>query len=192
MTMSRDNDDERDNEDEAISRQRQERAQRGHNEDEWDEGAQVGGEGQAADEATGGNPLLLPGIFMIVTGVINLLFGLGGVMVGITFANMPEAELQKALEQQDPQQRAELEKQGIGVKELRQIYVYGGGGGGALWLVCSLLTVIGGACMCARKARGLAILSAVVTAVPCVTSPCCLFGLPVGIWSLVVLLQGRR
>ncbi|HKI35170.1 MAG TPA: hypothetical protein VKA46_25155 [Gemmataceae bacterium] len=172
--MSRGDEDEYDDEDVG-----------GRNEDEGPEESPPGG-------AASPNRLLLPGILMIATGVVNLLLGLGGIMIGVTFANLPDADLKRAIEEQNPQQRAELEKHGIGPQELRNIYVYGGGGGGALWVVCAVLSVIGGACMCARKARGLAILSALVTAVPCVTSPCCLFGMPIGIWALVVLLQRQR
>ena len=139
--------------------------------------------------SAGSNNLLAPGILMIITGVLNLVCAFGGIMMGVTFANMPDAELQKAFEQQDAAKRKQMEDAGIGVNELRKIYVYGGGGGGALWLVCSLITIIGGICMCARKARGLAIFAALVTVVPCVTSPCCFLGLPVGIWSLVALMR---
>ncbi len=164
-------------------------------EDEYAERpAEPADEGQLLPEEPQGatNPLLLPGIFMIITGVVNLLCGFAGIGVGVMFANMPEEQLRQAYNQQDPAKRKQLDEAGIGIDELRKIYVYGGGGGGGFWTACSLLTIIGGICMCARKARGLAIFSALVTVLPCVTSPCCLLGLPVGIWSLIVLFQHPR
>jgi hypothetical protein len=130
-----------------------------------------------------------PGVLMIVTGLVNLLIAFGAFSMGYTFQKMPREELERAYQQQDPQQRKQLEDAGWTVDDFRNIYVRGGYGGGGFWVLCALLTVAGGACMLARKARGLAILSAIVTAVPCVTSPFCLLGMPIGIWALIVLFQ---
>jgi hypothetical protein len=56
-------------------------------------------------------------------------------------------------------------------------------------LLGSVLSMLGGSLMCARKARGFAILASIITAIPCLTSACCLLGLPIGIWALIVLFQ---
>jgi hypothetical protein len=138
-----------------------------------------------------GNPQLLPGIFMIITGVVNLLFCLGGGLVGVAYSSMSDAQLREAYQQQNPAQRKQLEDAGWGPEDIRKVGIYGGYGGAGLWGVSSLITIIGGICMCARKARGLAIFAALVTVLPCVTSPCCLLGLPVGIWSLIVLFRSQ-
>jgi hypothetical protein len=144
--------------------------------------------GHEVQPATG-SKITVPGVLMIVTGVVNLLVALVGFGVGFTFQHMPREEFIKAYMQQNPEQRKQLEEQGWSIDDLLNIYVRGGYGVGAVGVLGGLLALIGGVCMLARKARGLAILCALVTALP-VTSPCCLFGLPVGIWSLVVLLQG--
>jgi hypothetical protein len=160
--------------------------------DEYDTHEDEGGREPFSDErAAGANRWMLPGVFMIITGVVNLVCGVGGVLIGVQFTQLPEADLQRLYDDQPPENRKQLQDAGIGTKELRQIYVYGFGGGGVLWLLCALLTAVGGACMCAGKARGLAIFSALVTILPCVTSPCCLLGMPVGIWALVALMQKR-
>jgi Na+-translocating ferredoxin:NAD+ oxidoreductase RnfD subunit len=138
------------------------------------------------DDVPSANPskITVPGTLLIAMGVVNLLVGLGMCFMGYVFSSLPEAEMKKALEMQNPEQRKALEKAGYGAKELQEIYVYGGGVGGAVSLLCSLLTILGGILMIARKARGLAIFSALTAVVPC----CCL-GLPIGIWALVVLLS---
>jgi hypothetical protein len=143
----------------------------------------------AHETQSSSNPLLMPGIFMIITGVVNLLFCLGGGLMGVAYSSMSDAQLREAYQQQNPAQRKQIEDAGWGPEEIRKFGIYGGYGSAGLWGVCALITIIGGICMCARKARGLAIFSALVTVLPCVTSPCCLLGLPVGIWALIVLFR---
>jgi len=53
-----------------------------------------------------------------------------------------------------------------------------------------ILVVVGAIKMKKLEHYGLAMTSAIVALVPC-TSPCCLLGLPFGIWALVVLSDGR-
>jgi hypothetical protein len=158
--------------------------------DEYDDHDEARGEPVGDDVAPApSSKTSVPGALMMATGVVNLLIAVGGFLFGSYVQKMPDAEFERALQQQDPAQRKQLEESGYGVKELRNIYVRGGYGGGALWLLGALVSIIGGVCMLARKARWLAILAAVNTALPCVTSPCCLLGLPIGIWALVVLFQ---
>jgi hypothetical protein len=142
------------------------------------------------DAAAGAGRVKLPGAFMIATGIVNLLFGAFLGVIGMFMQNAPDQALQQALDQQGPEQKKALEQYGIhGPAELRKVYLFGCGGSGVLAILCSIVTVIGGFCMVARKARGLAFFSALVTVLPCVNSPCVLLGFPVGIWSLVVLSQ---
>jgi hypothetical protein len=142
------------------------------------------------DEAPAAAPgLTAPGVLMIITGLVNLACAAGAILMGVTFQHMPREEFEKAYQQQNPAQRKQLEDAGWTTDDLLNVYVRGGYGGGVAWIVGGLLTTIGGICMLARKARGLAIVSAIVTAVPCALSPCCLFGMPIGIWALIVLFQ---
>jgi hypothetical protein len=60
------------------------------------------------------------------------------------------------------------------------------GGDLVLTLVVALLIWIGATRMKALRGRGLAIVAAFVALIPCF-SPCCLLGLPFGIWALFVL-----
>ncbi len=52
--------------------------------------------------------------------------------------------------------------------------------------VLVLLGLIGSIRMLQMKTYGLAMVAAILTLIPCV-GPCCCLGLPIGIWSLVVL-----
>jgi hypothetical protein len=67
--------------------------------------------------------------------------------------------------------------------------------GGGLGLVANIIGLaIGGfiiwASMQMKQLRGwtLSVIAAVVAMIPCI-SPCCLVGLPVGIWALIVLMK---
>jgi hypothetical protein len=55
-------------------------------------------------------------------------------------------------------------------------------------LAVSGLIIYGGLSMKALRAYPLAVATAVVAMIPCL-SPCCLLGLPIGIWALAVLLR---
>jgi GYF domain 2 len=53
-------------------------------------------------------------------------------------------------------------------------------------LAVSVLVLIGALRMQQLRSRGLAMTAAIVAMIPCL-SPCCLLGLPFGIWALIVL-----
>jgi hypothetical protein len=53
--------------------------------------------------------------------------------------------------------------------------------------VVALVVLLGGVKMLSLSGRGLAITGSVLAMIPCVNSLCCIVGLPVGIWALVVL-----
>lgn len=66
------------------------------------------------------------------------------------------------------------------------------GGIGAVFnvigLAMSVVVFMGASKMKNAESYGLAMAAAIIAMVPCV-SPCCLLGLPLGIWALVVLLK---
>jgi hypothetical protein len=57
---------------------------------------------------------------------------------------------------------------------------------GILGLGISVFVLFGALRMQKLASRGLALTAAIVAMVPCF-SPCCVIGLPIGIWALVVL-----
>jgi hypothetical protein len=60
--------------------------------------------------------------------------------------------------------------------------------GGLIGIAMSVVVFFGALKMKSLGSYGFAIAASIVAMVPCV-SPCCLLGLPIGIWALVVLLN---
>jgi hypothetical protein len=59
---------------------------------------------------------------------------------------------------------------------------------GVVGIVIGIVILIGAAKMRALESYGFAMTITILAMIPCI-SPCCLLGLPIGIWSLVVLLD---
>jgi hypothetical protein len=132
----------------------------------------------------------LPGVFLIIVGVANLLMACGSGLIGFTFTHVSHADLQKAYDEQSAKNQQEMKQIGVqGPEDLRNIYVRGGFGAGIVWGLVSLPIILGGILMCMRKGWGLAVFAAILAAIPGLSpSSCpCIFGLGVGIWALVVL-----
>jgi hypothetical protein len=126
-----------------------------------------------------------PGIFLIVTGILNLLAALSCGGFALMFAVIPDQMFEQAMQQQSPEQRRELEEQGIGIQQLRTIYVTGGGIPGVLGLLTAPITLFGGIQMCRLRGYGLAVFGAVLA----LFSGCCIVGQAAGIWALIVLMD---
>jgi hypothetical protein len=153
-------------------------------------------EPEEADELHLGGPsrglekVKLPAIFLIITAVLNLLLGGYLIFNSVVIFYAPADVMKEAMKQQpevNRKQIEELEKQGFSLDKILKGYAGAFLAIGALSIISSILTIAGGAMMLSGKAYGLAVTGAVLTTIPCITSPCCIFGLPFGIWSLVVL-----
>jgi len=59
---------------------------------------------------------------------------------------------------------------------------------GIIGLVMSVVIFLGASKMKNAESYGFAMAAAILAMIPCV-SPCCLLGLPLGIWALIVLLK---
>ena len=57
----------------------------------------------------------------------------------------------------------------------------------ALFTLSSLVILLGGVQMLRLKSRGLSMTASIMAMIPCFASACCVIGIPVGIWALVVL-----
>ena len=130
----------------------------------------------------------MPGIFLIVVGVLNIITGSLSALGGFALSNLPTEELQKQMEKQNPGQLKQLEQAGWSVRQIQDIYRYSGYAG-LINIGAGLLTIVGGIMLWTRKAYALAVFGAVLAAIPVVSlSSCpCIFGLGIGIWALVVL-----
>jgi hypothetical protein len=57
------------------------------------------------------------------------------------------------------------------------------------FLILQVVTIIGGFKMKNLQSYGLSMAAAIIVALPCTNYWCCLIGLPIGIWALVVLMK---
>jgi hypothetical protein len=113
----------------------------------------------------------IPAIGLIVLGVIGVLACLYSLFAGAVDVN-------QLIEAGVPEAQAENAARILG------------GGGKVITVVClagALFVVWAGLQMKQLKSRGAAIAANILVMVPCVTSCCCIVGIPLGIWGLVVL-----
>src|SRR5262245_60418665 len=139
----------------------------------------------------------LPGIFLLVGGVVNLLFaGFLLVSIGRVYFIDKERlkdELENYWKQMDDKQKKQLEDAKIGKAEFFELIeriLNGIVWGGAVAVGIGVVTTLGGGMMLRMRGRGLASLGCALVAIPFIAPlGCCLFGAAVGIWCLVVLLN---
>jgi hypothetical protein len=132
----------------------------------------------------------LPAIALIVIGVLNILLAVVCIGYGFVAAAVPPDQVEQAMEKSYGKQWEAAKQQGWTIDGILNIYRYGCPGLGGVEVVGSLLAIFAGARMLALKSYGLALMGAVITAVPCISpSACCGVGMGVGLWALVVLLQ---
>lgn len=118
-----------------------------------------------------------PAIALLVVAVLTVLLFIVGLfsedlmMQVMQSANMPDEEMQ--------QFREMMEKSSM----------LGNVVGGVLNIGGAALIAYGAWRMKELKSYGLAMTAAILAMIPCFTSCCCLLGLPVGIWALIVLLD---
>lgn len=135
----------------------------------------------------------LPGIFLIVVGILNLLW-----CGYLTFSGFMTrgANINEAMRQieQDPakkmqaEQIQQMEKMGYDPQKIVQAYGTGFMVLGVVGMILSIITILGGVKMRTLDSYGLAVTGSVVAILPCM-STCCVLGIPFGIWALVVLLS---
>ncbi len=121
-----------------------------------------------------------PAVALMVTGILNLLFGVWGLMRTAFFPpNLQELDSQ--LQQINNPQLVELVHRWMHIAEGPL-----GIAGSLLGLILSVLILMGAIKMRSLQSYEFSMTAAIVAMLPCVTS-CCLIGLPFGIWALMVL-----
>jgi hypothetical protein len=130
-----------------------------------------------------------PGIFLLVLGVLNLLYGGMLVFGGVQIAVMGPEERVKALGQsQSEEQKKQLQQANITPEQLVNIALGVYFGLGIPALLAGVIMAFGGLGMILLRWRGMAIFAAVLALIPCLSATSCiLIGLGAGIWALVVL-----
>jgi hypothetical protein len=133
----------------------------------------------------------VPGILLIVVGVLNILGGAYCLLNGvIVFTPIGRQAFQQQMKG-DPEREKQIEQMGWTMDTVANI---GGGfyvGLGLVNILGSVLMILAGIKMRALRAYTLSVFAAVLSAIPCVSvSSCpCVLGLVAGIWALVVLLN---
>jgi hypothetical protein len=114
-----------------------------------------------------------PGIGLIVTGALNVVLGLLRVIISLTGFGL-----------------GAFGAAGLGNDEMAKVIMSVAGTTGivlgALCAICGGITVLGGLKLRKLQSHGLVVTACILAIIPC-TSPCCLVGLPIGIWALVVM-----
>jgi hypothetical protein len=150
--------------------------------------------GPSADPQAVRGRVTPPAIFLIVVGALNLLgsFGCFGLVYQLISLGPDgvkrEVENNPALKNNPAfQQEFQKDPKGAFNQAVTEYEVLGG-----LSFVAAIITLIGAFRMLALKTWWLALIGAILAAVPCVSpTGCCLLGEAAGIWSLVVLLNGQ-
>lgn len=149
----------RDEDDEDDDRPRRRSRRSEDDDDDFRPRRRRGGRGVAADAVAG------PAIGLLVTGILYLLTGIYGIFNFIVSTGVPPP----------PQADAAFQ---VG-------YQVGRIGPAILWPLFGILITLGGVKMKGLQSRGLAVTAAILAMLPC--NPCCLLGLGMGIWAVVVL-----
>ena len=115
-----------------------------------------------------------PGIGLIVAGALNILIGLArlvlSLFMGAIMGTMPAASGQDA----EIQKIIAMASGTVGIVVGLVVLIMGG------------LTIFAGIKMRKLESYGLCMTGAILALIPC-TFPCCVVGLPIGIWAIVVL-----
>jgi hypothetical protein len=134
-----------------------------------------------------------PAIGLIVVGVLNVLFSLYGVLMSVLFM---AGVIDPTAAQRE--QFQELAAQGEQQAQMAEMFMqFSALTQGPLGLVTNLLAfavggliVFGAMKMKNLESYGLALTSAILAMIPCL-SACCIIGLPIGVWALVVLMDSN-
>jgi hypothetical protein len=143
----------------------------------------LSGGGRAAAKSS----VTAPAILLIIVGVLNILCGLYFAFVAFQVTRAgPQIQEQLTRDPMQQKNLQELEKQGYSMDSIMKGYSTGFLIIGALGALCGILMIVGGIKMMSLSGYGLSMTASILAMIPC-TSPCCLLGLPFGIWSVVVL-----
>lgn len=131
-----------------------------------------------------------PAIGLIVIGVLNVFLTAGPAFYGFGVSNMSPAQLEEAMQQQNPKALEDMKKEGYTIEGIRGGFIIGSFSLAVVNFLLSFLVILGGIRMLALKNYGLAIVAAIVAAIPCFScSGCCGLGAIIGIWAIVILIN---
>jgi hypothetical protein len=124
----------------------------------------------------------LPGVFLIVVGILNLIVAGFLIRDGLIIDAISDQEF---VDQFSAEQKKQFRDLGWTDEEVHRLAVNFCYIAGGVILPLSLLTIGGGAGMMAGKLYGLAVVASLAACLPCLG--CLGVGIGVGVWSMVVL-----
>lgn len=138
------------------------------------------GAAESSDKIIALEKVKAPAIALLITGIIDILLAVWN-LFKILFL---KAGIEKALQNMPQNKDPEFQK-------MMQFIVHASTGPigiifGLIALGLSVLVLFGGIRMQSLRNYELAFAASIIAMIPCMT-PCCLLGLPFGIWALVVL-----
>ena len=139
-------------------------------------------EGPEAARAAALQRIELPALALIGVGVLGILLhlaGLAGALLNLALQRGERDELLRDLVGRMPELAPAFEA-GFAVGTVLSVLFY------LVGIALSVVIVVGGLRLRRLRSRGLGLAAAVLAMVPCL-GPCCVLGVPIGVWSLVVL-----
>ena len=120
-----------------------------------------------------------PATGLLVTGIINIVVEILGLIANVAGIGLGVAQMQ---------QQGGMQPQGGPVNPAYMAMFQGTAAivGAIIGVVVGIIIIIGATRMKNLQTYGLALASSILAMIPCI-SPCCLLGLPIGIWAVVVL-----
>jgi hypothetical protein len=129
--------------------------------------------------ATGGDAkqrVQAPAIGLLAVGGINVLVALYNIFNGLFTTATSGAQVNQPGLTKDQQQTLAMVQGLSGTTAIIS---------GILILIVAAVIIYGAMQMMKLKSHGLAMTSSILAMIPCIS--CCLFGLPIGIWSIMVI-----
>jgi predicted Zn finger-like uncharacterized protein len=137
--------------------------------------------GYEAPQPSAPNTLLGPGIALLISSMLNFLLSCYFIVNGFVVANNPAMAVDA-----NPFFRNQNEAERKEMLQLMKVVGPGYSVFGVLGVLFSILTLIGAVTMMKGRKSGLGWTAAILSVIPC-TAPCCLAGIPIGIWAMVAL-----
>ena len=144
--------------------------------------------GQDGVEALGREEALqrvsTPALLLLIFGILCVVLGLGGVVVGFAMRDSMKEQQQQEIEnlrETAGEEAAQQYESMMGYMEAFQNPLLN-----LVGVAVSIFIILGALKMKKLESKGMAMGAAIVAMVPCLT-PCCLLGIPVGVWCLVVM-----
>ena len=131
---------------------------------------------QGGPQTDADNPLRIPAIGILATGVLGTVTSFMGVVSSL-MGGVKKTEIPFDMGSPEAERMAKVV---LNVLETFNLPL------NLMALVLGILTLLGGVKMLQRRSYALAMVGAIVGMIPCL-SPCCCTGLPFGIWALVLL-----